>query len=160
MCRQVEALEALQRCLRRAHTSATAAADAAAQGGEPAAAAVAAAARGAASAAQSVWELAEGVAFVEVVAARILAQPEWGLSRGLLLQLGCCQMRRMAVLLSGDGDVRGAAEMEAQAQARRLRGARALRAETAGQAAAQPVAWRKGLCRQTWQTSQNSCVSC
>eukprot|EP00198_Chlamydomonas_reinhardtii_P000968 XP_001690303.1 topoisomerase [Chlamydomonas reinhardtii] len=61
-------------------------------------------------------ELPPGVAFVEVVAARVMSQPEWGFSRGLLLQLGVCQMRRMMRQLHGEDDVDGVRGMLGQIQ--------------------------------------------
>ncbi|GIL45115.1 hypothetical protein Vafri_2043, partial [Volvox africanus] len=75
---EVESLSAVHRCLQRlAATAATAG---------------------------TCYELPAGVAFVEVIATRIVGQPEWGFSRGLLLQLGLSQMRRvLRALQAGDG---------------------------------------------------------
>ncbi|GIM01131.1 hypothetical protein Vretimale_5953, partial [Volvox reticuliferus] len=70
---EVEALAAVHRCLQRLTASAS----------------------GAANTYSTCNELPAGVAFVEVIAARIVGQPEWGFSRGLLLQLGLSQMRRV-----------------------------------------------------------------
>ncbi|EFJ47521.1 hypothetical protein VOLCADRAFT_105081 [Volvox carteri f. nagariensis] len=86
----VEALAAVQRCLQRAATAAA--------GGD-----------GDASA-RFRCELSTGVAFVDVVAARIVGQPEWGFSRGLLLQLGLCQMRRALRSLQAAAGSGGAAD--------------------------------------------------
>ena len=82
----------------------------------PAAATAAAAEDGGSSSSSRARELPPGVAFVEVVAARVMSQPEWGFSRGLLLQLGVCQMRRMMRQLHGEDDVDGVRGMLGQIQ--------------------------------------------